>query len=95
MEIKIISPIKRPVTVEKDVPLPVKLTHYSVLPFHEMEIGDSFFLERGQFKKKYFYDLKAFIYQMSKKYCVGTGHQARFVTNIERLKNGVRCFRIE
>lgn len=95
MEIKVISPIHQPIKVDKGIPIPEKRTHYSIFPFHEMEKGDSFFVERGRFKKSYFYDLRQFIYQKAKSYCSDTGHQAAFITSIDRSQNGVRCFRIE
>lgn len=95
MDIKVVSPIFQPIKVEKGIPVPDKRVHYSILPFQDMEVGDSFFVERGRFKKKFFYDLKNFIYYKAKQYCLDTGHNARFITSLERTKNGVRCFRIE
>lgn len=95
MEIKIISPIHQPIKVEKNIPLPERKIHYSVLPFDKMDVGDSFLVERGRFRKKYFYDVKSFVYRMAKNYLMETGHVARFTMTVDRLNNGVRCWRIE
>ena len=95
MEIIILQPIVQPIKVEKGVPVPERKVLYSIFPFHEMEVGDSFLVERGRFGKKYFALIRQLIYAKAKEYKLETGHDARFITTIDRAANGVRCFRIE
>lgn len=95
MEVKVISPIKQPIKVEKEVPLPVKRTHYSMLPFHEMEVGDSFFITKSRFQHTSLIQLRGFLYLKANKYRLETGALDRHIFAIDRDKNGCRCWRIE
>lgn len=95
MDIKIVKPTFKPIKVEKGINMPISKTLYTILPFHEMEVGDSFFVERGRFGKKHFFQIRAFIYQKQKEYAKETGCLDRFITKIDRLKDGIRCWRIE
>jgi hypothetical protein len=60
-----------------------------------MEVGQSFFVEKGRFKTNSLMQLKSLIYRKSVEYKIETGDLARFTSSIDRLKNGIRCWRIE
>lgn len=90
-----INIIHKPINIEKTVPIPVNKQHYSILPFHKMEVGDSFFIERSRFKKSSLHSLKSFLYSMAKKYVVDNFVMDRFSLHLDRENVGVRVFRVE
>lgn len=85
----------KPIPVEKDIPIPTQKLHYSMFPFQNMEVGDSFFVDRGRFKKYHLYYLRTYLYNKSKEYKMDNYVDDRFSFKIDRAMQGVRCFRIE
>ena len=85
----------KPVVVEKNVPIPVRNSHYSILPFHQMEVGDSFFIDRERFKSTSLLQLRGYLYSLSRRYVIDNYVSDRFCFSVDRTNKGVRCFRIE
>lgn len=95
MEIKIISPLNHHIQIEKGVTIPPSKLHYSVFPFHKMEVGDSFFVPKDRFKSTSLLQLQGMIYYKMKLYKIDNAVMDMFHFHRDKENNGVRCWRIE
>ena len=70
--------------IEKDVPIPPRITRMPKYPFRKMEVGDSFVLPKDDVK-----NARSSAYQLH----LRTGR--KFVIRLNRTNGEYRCWRIE
>jgi hypothetical protein len=88
--------MKPKIKIEKGVKIPDKMVKWSVFPFADMEVGDSFFVKKNYFKHIYsLLQLKQFIWNKCKNFKIETDSISKFHYQIDRINNGVRVFKIE
>lgn len=71
--------------IDKGIPIPERRKAFSKYPFKEMEIGDSFFID------KKLTTISSVAFQATKK----TGYKFSLRTVEEKKKKGTRCWRIK
>ena len=64
--------IKSKYKIDKNIPIPNNKIHWSRFPFANMEIGDSFLVKCAQEKKTSCNQLRQFLWNQAKKYCLET-----------------------
>lgn len=75
------------IEIEKNIPIPKGKIGY---PFEQMEVGDSFFIKRGDNDVN---KLRASIASLATYYVNRYDHKKKFATKV--LVDGVRCWRIK
>lgn len=83
------------IKIDKNVPIPAKHTHWSELPFAEMEVGDSFIVGKKRYRKTSLLQLRSFLYNKARTYLRETCSMERYSFHLDRNYDGVRVFRIE
>lgn len=83
------------IKIDKDIPVPISKTHFSLFPFEDMEIGDSFFVDKSWFQMPTLIQLRSLLWRKSVEYRKNTGHDIKLSFHTIRTQNGVRTFRIE
>ena len=81
--------------IDKNIPIPKSNYHYSSFPFSELEIGDSFLVTMKDLKKTSCIQLRQFLYNKARQYCVETFSLFKFCFCVDRKNKSVRVFRIE
>ncbi len=88
--------MKPKIQIEKGIKIHDKMVKWTVFPFVDMDVGDSFFVKKSYFKHIYsLYQLKQFIYNKCKNFKIETDSNAKFHYHIDRTNNGVRVFKLE
>lgn len=82
------------IRIDKDVPIPIPKMHFSIFPFENLEIGDSFLVEKSWFQYPTLIQLKNLLYRKSVEYKQDTGHDIK-LTFQKQPPLGIRVFRIE
>jgi len=75
--------------IEKNIPIPPKGKHKRLFPFHEMEVGDSFFVP-NEFIDKHYKNRKTLA---SSAFYHGKRHNVKLTTC--KQENGFRIWRVE
>lgn len=81
--------------IDKDIPIPNPVVNYSEFPFNEMEVGDSFFVKKSDYKCTTLIRLRGFLFARAKKFLINECSLFKFSFITERQNDGVRVFRVE
>lgn len=81
--------------VDTNIPLPKAQKHWSKFPFAYMGVGNSFLVSTEDEEMTSCNQLKQYLYNKAKKYCVETFSMSKYSFHVDRVKKTVRVFRIE